>query len=65
MDYRYIRWQVIDTPGILDHPLDDMNTIEMQSITALVRERSKKGDEEEEKAKEEEEDEDERKKERK
>src|SRR5271154_219469 len=36
MDYRYIRWQVIDTPGILDHPIDDMNTIEMQSVTALV-----------------------------
>jgi len=36
MDYRYVRWQVIDTPGILDHPLEDRNTIEMQSITALA-----------------------------
>jgi hypothetical protein len=27
---------VIDTPGILDHPLEDRNTIEMQSITALA-----------------------------
>jgi len=27
---------VLDTPGILDHPLDDRNTIEMQSITALA-----------------------------
>lgn len=36
MDYKYLRWQVIDTPGILDHPLDQRNTIEMQSITALA-----------------------------
>jgi nucleolar GTP-binding protein len=27
---------VIDTPGILDHPLENRNTIEMQSITALA-----------------------------
>ncbi|KAI3660826.1 hypothetical protein MP638_001875 [Amoeboaphelidium occidentale] len=36
MDYKYLRWQVIDTPGILDHPLDERNTIEMLSITALA-----------------------------
>jgi nucleolar GTP-binding protein len=36
MDYKYLRWQVIDTPGILDHPLEDRNTIEMLSITALA-----------------------------
>lgn len=35
-DYKYLRWQVIDTPGILDHPLEDRNTIEMQAITAMA-----------------------------
>lgn len=35
-DYKYLRWQVIDTPGILDHELEARNTIEMQSITALA-----------------------------
>lgn len=28
--------QVVDTPGILDQPLEDRNTIEMQAITALA-----------------------------
>lgn len=35
-DYRYLQWQVIDTPGILDKPLEERNTIEMQSITAMA-----------------------------
>ena len=26
----------MDTPGILDHSLEDRNTIEMQAITALA-----------------------------
>ncbi|KAL1222769.1 Nucleolar GTP-binding protein 1 [Cardamine amara subsp. amara] len=35
-DYKCLRYQVIDTPGILDRPIEDRNIIEMCSITALA-----------------------------
>ncbi|PRQ45444.1 putative nucleolar GTP-binding protein [Rosa chinensis] len=35
-DYKDLRYQVIDTPGILDRPFEDCNIIEMCSITALA-----------------------------
>jgi len=35
-EHDYSRYQVIDSPGMLDRPIDSMNTIEMQSIAALT-----------------------------
>ncbi|GJN13295.1 hypothetical protein PR202_ga31650 [Eleusine coracana subsp. coracana] len=35
-DYKYLRYQVIDTLGILDRPFEDRNIIEMCSVTALA-----------------------------
>ncbi|KAM0681020.1 Nucleolar GTP-binding protein 1 [Glugoides intestinalis] len=35
-EYENLTWQILDTPGILDHPLDERNTIEMLTITALA-----------------------------
>ncbi|OMO82957.1 hypothetical protein CCACVL1_11651 [Corchorus capsularis] len=35
-EYKYLRYQVVDTPGILDRPFEDRNIIEMCSITALA-----------------------------
>lgn len=34
--YKNVKIQFLDSPGVLDRPLDQRNTIEMQSITALA-----------------------------
>lgn len=39
-DYKHLRFQAIDTPGVLDRPTEEMNNIEMQSIYAIAHLRS-------------------------
>lgn len=35
-DYKSLRWQMLDTPGILDQPLADRSSVEMLTIAALA-----------------------------
>lgn len=36
VEHRHIRYQLVDTPGLLDRPMDDRNDIERQAISALT-----------------------------
>ena len=35
-EFNHVKWQIIDSPGILDHDLESMSTVEMQSVTAMA-----------------------------
>jgi len=40
MEYNNRKWQILDTPGILDRPMDDRKAIEVQSVAAITHLRS-------------------------
>lgn len=39
-DYKYLRFQAVDTPGVLDRPFDELTNIEAQAVYAITHIRS-------------------------